>query len=50
MIEVVRSVLRPNVEPEDLYHWWINELRSSDRAQGQTMVRHRRTLAMLVHC
>ena len=35
VIEVVRSVLRPNVEPEDLYHWWINELRSSDRAQAR---------------
>ena len=32
VIEVVRSVLRPNVEPEELYDWWINELRSSDRA------------------
>ena len=31
MIEVIRSVLRPNAEPEELFDWWIEELRSADQ-------------------
>ena len=32
--DVVRSVLRPNSEPEELLDWWIEELRSADETQA----------------
>ena len=32
--EVVRSVLRPNAEPKELLEWWLEELRSADKAQA----------------
>ena len=35
VIEVVWSVLRPNAEPEELFDWWIEELRSADKAQAR---------------
>ena len=34
VMDVVRGVLRPNTEPEELYGWWIEELRSSDETQA----------------
>ena len=34
VLEVVWSVLRPNAEPEELYDWWIEELRSADNADA----------------
>ena len=34
VMEVVRSVLRPNSEPEELFDWWIEELRSAEIAQA----------------
>ena len=34
VIEVVLSVLRPNAEPEELFDWWIEQLRSADNAQA----------------
>ena len=33
-LEIVRSVLRPNTEPQELLDWWIEELRSADNAQA----------------
>ena len=30
VLDVVRSVLRPNSEPKELFDWWIKELRESD--------------------
>ena len=35
VIEVVRSVLRPNAEPEELFDWWIGELRSADKDEAR---------------
>ena len=35
VIDVVRGVLRPNSEPEELFDWWIEELRSADRTQAR---------------
>ena len=32
VIEVIRKVLRPNSEPEELVDWWLEELRSADQA------------------
>ena len=34
VIEVVRSVFRPNSEPEELLDWWLDELRSADQTQA----------------
>ena len=34
MMDVVRSVLRPNSEPAELLDWWIEELRSADETQA----------------
>ena len=35
VMDVVRSVLRPNSEPEELFDWWIEELRSVDETQSR---------------
>ena len=35
VMDVVRSVLRPNLEPEELFDWWIEELRSADETQSR---------------
>ena len=35
VMDVVRRVLRPNSEPEDLFDWWIGELRSADETQSR---------------
>ena len=35
VIDIVRSVLRPNSEPEELFDWWIEELRSADETQAR---------------
>ena len=34
IIEIIGSVLRPNAEPEELFEWWIDELRSIDESQA----------------
>lgn len=34
MIEVVRSVVRPNAEPEELFEWWMGKLQSADHANA----------------
>ena len=34
-MDVVRSVLRPNSEPEELFDWWTEELRSADETQAR---------------
>ncbi len=34
VMDIVQSVLRPNTEPEELFDWWMDELRSSDQAQA----------------
>ena len=44
--EVVRSVLRPNSEPEELLDWWVEELRSAD----ETQTRHWCAVGELLHC
>ena len=32
---VIQRVLRPNSDPEELFDWWIGELRSADEAQAR---------------
>ena len=34
VMDIVRNVLRPNSEPEELFGWWIEELRSADETQA----------------
>ncbi len=34
VIDVIRSVLRPNSDPGELLDWWIEELRSADETQA----------------
>ena len=46
VIEVIRGVLLPNSEPEDLVDWWLMELCSADQAQ----VRRWCTLGGLLRC
>ena len=46
VMDVVRSVLRPNSEPEELLDWWIEELRSADKAH----VRHWCVLGDFLQC
>ena len=33
VMDVVRSVLRPNSDPKELYEWWIKELRTAEEDQ-----------------
>ena len=33
VMEIVRSVLRPNSQPEELLDWWVEELRLADETQ-----------------
>ena len=33
VMDIVRNVLRPNSEPEELLEWWLAELRSAEAAQ-----------------
>ena len=35
VLDVVRGVLRPNSEPDELFDWWIEELRSADKAHAR---------------
>ena len=35
VMDVVWSVLRPNAEPDELFDWWIEELRSADETQAR---------------
>ena len=35
VIEIVRRVLRPNSEPEELVDWWLKELHSADQTQAR---------------
>ena len=35
VLDVVRGVFRPNSEPEELFDWWIEELRSADETQAE---------------
>ena len=34
VVDIVRNVIRPNTDPEELLEWWIEELRSADEAQA----------------
>ena len=34
VMDIVRGVLLPNSDPKDLFDWWIEELRSSSKAQA----------------
>ena len=34
VLDIVENVLRPNADPEELFDWWMDELRSSDYAQA----------------
>ena len=34
VMDVVRSVLLPNSEPKELFDWWIEQLRSTDKSQA----------------
>ena len=34
VMEIVRGVLRPNCEPDELVDWWIEKLRSADKTQA----------------
>ena len=45
-IDVVRSLLGPNSEPEDLFDWWVEELRSAD----ETQTRHWCVLGETLQC
>ena len=35
VMDVVRSVLCPNSEPEELFDWWVEELRSASETQAR---------------
>ena len=34
VLGLIRSILRPNVEPQELYSWWVEQLRSASESQA----------------